>query len=197
MDLGKVCISVFTGGACKVFGSMRFESTLMLDGATIKVHQHGSGAKKGAAEHWDAAGADGGVRGFGDRTAALFSHWVQAGREEAERTAGRGGPSACAQHQHMLKGVIALVGIPRSLEQAAGAVIDMGLAVQDSAIHIHLVYHVASVASLRTGCAPCGVTRVITATLASFPSAAPLHSNLVEGGGSSVVAHRNKSTCGC
>ena len=33
-------------------------STLMLDSTTIKVHQHGSGAKKGAAMHWDAAGED-------------------------------------------------------------------------------------------------------------------------------------------
>ena len=33
-------------------------STLMLGSTTIKVHQHGSGAKKGATKHWDAAGED-------------------------------------------------------------------------------------------------------------------------------------------
>jgi len=30
----------------------------MLDSTTIKVHQHGIGAKKGATKHWDAVGED-------------------------------------------------------------------------------------------------------------------------------------------
>lgn len=34
------------------------ESTLMLDSTTVKVHQHGSGAKKGAKRPSDAAGED-------------------------------------------------------------------------------------------------------------------------------------------
>lgn len=34
------------------------ETTLMLDSTTIKVHQHGSGAKKGAKKPSDAAGED-------------------------------------------------------------------------------------------------------------------------------------------
>ena len=34
------------------------ESTLMLDRTTIKVHQHGSGAKRGAKRPSDAAGED-------------------------------------------------------------------------------------------------------------------------------------------
>ena len=34
------------------------ESTLMLDSTTVKIHQHGSGAKKGAKRPSDAAGED-------------------------------------------------------------------------------------------------------------------------------------------
>lgn len=34
------------------------ETTLMLDSTIIKVHQHGSGAKKGAKKSWDSAGED-------------------------------------------------------------------------------------------------------------------------------------------
>lgn len=34
------------------------ETTLMLDSTTVKVHQHGNGAKKGAKKSLDAAGED-------------------------------------------------------------------------------------------------------------------------------------------
>ena len=34
------------------------KSALMLGSTTIKVRQHGSGAKRGAKKHWDAAGED-------------------------------------------------------------------------------------------------------------------------------------------